>query len=43
MIEIVQTSQLLLSLSLVAIVLKKDFKIATIIMVLLIVVLYSVK
>ena len=43
MIEVVQTSQLLLSISLIATALKKDFRIATIIMVLLIVVLYSVK
>ncbi len=43
MIEIVQTSQLLLSLSLLVTALKRDFRMATIIMVLLIVVLYSVK
>ncbi len=43
MIEIVQTSQLLLSLSLIITAIKRDFRIATIIMVLLIVVLYLVE
>lgn len=43
MIEIVQTSQLLLSLSLLVAAIKRDFKIATIFMVLLFVVLYLVK
>lgn len=43
MMELVQTSQLLLSISLLLTALKKDFKIATIIMVLLFVVLYFVK
>ncbi len=43
MMELVQTSQLLLSISLLLTALKKDFKIATIIMILLFVVLYFVR
>ena len=43
MTEIIQTSQLLLSLSLLVTALKRDFRRATILMVLLIVALYSVK
>lgn len=43
MIGIVQTSQLLLSLSLLVVAIKRDFKIATIFMVLLFVVLYLVR
>lgn len=42
MIEITQVSQLLLSISLVITALKKDFVIATIIMILLFVVLYFI-
>jgi len=43
MIELMQTSQLLLSISLLVTAIKRDFKIATILMVLLFVVLYFVK
>lgn len=43
MIETVQISQLILSISLFIIALKKDFSIATIIMVLLFVTLYFIK
>lgn len=43
MIEVLQISQLILSLSLLITALKRDFSIATIIMVLLFVTLYFVK
>lgn len=43
MIEMLQTSQLLLSISVLLTALKRDFPIATILMILLFVVLYFVK